>query len=347
MALLQQDFPLARYRLEWRATTPIRLPDYAGSMLRGGFGHALRSLSCMTRAKACDGCGLLAACPYPALFAPPAPGEHTLQKFSQVPVPYVIEPPEWGARVLAEGETFSFSMVLVGRALRELPLVILAWRRALGRGIGAGDGRAELVRAIHCGEAGETEIHRPENGVILDHERKVSLCGTAAPQAAQATLRFQTPLRLQHNGRALPPEKLDARTLLMALARRASLLAEFHCGAPLMDDFPALFTACAGIKEEKRLAWRDWTRYSSRQRQKMALGGVIGDWTLEGDLGPFLPLLRLGEWLHVGKETVFGLGHYTLAGDEAGHISQPGEIFRERNAQPLVQRQEKAPPQSA
>jgi hypothetical protein len=27
-------------------------------------------------------------------------------------------------------------MVLIGRALRELPLVILAWRRALARGIG-------------------------------------------------------------------------------------------------------------------------------------------------------------------------------------------------------------------
>jgi hypothetical protein len=36
------SFPLARYRFEWQAATPIRLPDYAGSMLRGAFGHALR-----------------------------------------------------------------------------------------------------------------------------------------------------------------------------------------------------------------------------------------------------------------------------------------------------------------
>lgn len=72
------DFPLARYRLEWRTTAPIRLPDYAGSMLRGAFGHALRSLACMTRAKTCEGCALLAGCPYPALFAPPAPAAHAL-----------------------------------------------------------------------------------------------------------------------------------------------------------------------------------------------------------------------------------------------------------------------------
>jgi hypothetical protein len=34
-------FPLARYRLDWQASTSLRLPDYSGSMLRGAFGHAL------------------------------------------------------------------------------------------------------------------------------------------------------------------------------------------------------------------------------------------------------------------------------------------------------------------
>lgn len=340
-------FPLARYRLEWRVTAPVRLPDYAGSLLRGAFGHALRSLACMTRAKACDGCDLISTCPYPALFAPPAPASHALQKFSQVPVPYVIEPPEWGAKVLAEGAVFSFNQVLVGRALRELPLVILAWRRALGRGIGAGDGRAELLRVVHCAEGGETEIHRPETGALLDHERKVSLRSTAVADARRATLRFHTPLRLQQNGRALPPGKLDARTLLMALARRASLLAEFHCGAPLIEDFAQLSAACAGLREEKRLAWRDWTRYSSRQQQKMALGGVVGEWALEGELAPFLQLLRLGEWLHVGKETAFGLGRYTLLAAGAEHISPPDGISREHETQPIAGKEEKPYPQSA
>ncbi len=339
--------PLARYRLEWQVTAPVRLPDYAGSMLRGAFGHALRSLACMTRTKTCDGCELIANCPYPALFAPPAPTAHALQKFSQVPVPYVIEPPEWGARVLAVGEVFSFNQVLIGSALRELPLVILAWRRALGRGIGTGEGKAELQRVVHCAETGETEIHRPDTGALLDHERKVSLRSTACAEAQRATLRFHTPLRLQQNGRALPPERLDARTLLMALARRASLLSEFHCGAPLIEDFPALSTACAGLREEKRLAWRDWTRYSSRQQQKMALGGAIGDWTLEGDLALFLPLLRLGEWLHVGKETAFGLGRYTLLDAGAEHISPPAGFSSGHIAQAFAGKEEKPYPQSA
>lgn len=320
--MIRATFPLARYRFEWRAVTRVRLPDYAGSMLRGAFGHALRQLACMTRQKECAGCPLLATCPYPAIFAPPPPAAHALQKFSAIPVPYVIEPPEFGSRLLAPGESFSFGIVLVGRALRELPLVILSWRRALARGVGAGDGTAELVNVVHCGTGGETEVHRPDTGVVADHEQSITLQPTADGGAIpdRAILHILTPLRLQQNGRALPPEKLDARTLLMALVRRANLLAEFHGDGPLAEDFSALLAACAEIRDEKRLVWRDWTRYSSRQQQKMVLGGVVGEWTLEGPLGPFARFLDLGQWLHVGKEAAFGLGRYHLA-DAQGDIS--------------------------
>ena len=307
-------FPLARYRLEFSVTRLVRLPDYAGSMLRGAFGHALRQIACMTRQKECAGCLLAASCPYPAIFAPLPPAAHELQKFSQIPVPYVIEPPAWGARELPVGATLDFHFVLVGRALRELPLAILAWRRALARGIGPSDGTAELVRVVHCDAAGgEAEIHNPGAGTILPHDQELSVGCAAEGNGAAVTLRFATPLRLQRNGHALPPEKLDARTLLMALVRRASLLAEFHGGGPLLSDFGALLQACASIRDEKRLVWRDWARYSSRQEQKMSLGGVVGDWTLRGDLAAFRPYLRLGEWLHVGKEAAFGLGKYSLS----------------------------------
>lgn len=307
-------FPLARYRFEWRAGSPVRIPDFAGSILRGAFGHALRQLACVTRQKECAGCPLITTCPYPGIFAPQPPPTHGLQKFSQIPVPYVIEPPPWGARVMETGEVFSFHVVLVGRALRELPLVILAWRRAFARGVGAGDGRADLLRVVLCGESAEREIHRPEFGTVDFHPQEIPFGSAAGDGAAvrSAKLEFTTPLRLQRNGRALPPEKLDARTLLMALVRRSSLLAEFHAERELTDDFAALLAATAGIEDDKQLEWRDWTRFSSRQHQKMTLGGVVGSWTICGPIAPFVPYLRLGEWLHVGKEAAFGLGKYAL-----------------------------------
>lgn len=317
------SFPVARYRFEFQTRQPIRLPDYAGSMLRGAFGHALRQLACMTRQKECTGCPLIGSCPYPAIFAPLPPATHSLQTFSQIPAPYVIEPPAWGSRVLAPGETLTFHHVLIGRALHELPLIILAWRRALARGVGAGDGTADLLRVVHCGAAGDEEIHRPEVGTIAAHQQVVlTVPQTDDALTSATTLRFETPLRLQQDGHALPPEKLQARTLLMALARRTSLLAEFHCEeGVLAADFAALRAACDEIREERKLTWLDWTRFSSRQQQKMALGGVIGTWRLEGQLAPFAALLQLGQWLHVGKEAAFGLGRYTLANCLPGDIS--------------------------
>ena len=128
--------PLARYRFHWRVSAPIHLPAYAGSMLRGAFGHALRRLACMTRQADCAACPLLHTCPYPGIFAPP-PVEHSLQRFSQMPAPYVIEPPAWGERTLEVGEALDFGVVLCGRGLRELPLVTLALRPALQAGVAA------------------------------------------------------------------------------------------------------------------------------------------------------------------------------------------------------------------
>ena len=308
-------FPLARYRFEFCVTRAVRLPDYAGSMLRGVFGRALRQLACMTRQPQCDGCPLSANCPYLAVFAPHSDGPHALQTFSRIPAPYIIEPPAWGARTLPEGSLLDFHMTLVGGALKELPLIVLAWQRALARGIGAGDGTADLLRVLHSplpAGAPEQAIYRPGAGAIDAHTQTVDAGAQDERPVTQITLCFTTPLRLQQNGHALSPERLTARALLMALIRRASLLSEFHAGAPLLTDFSALAARSAEIGDRRHLLWRDWTRYSSRQRQKMRLGGVLGDWTLAGELAPFIPFLRLGEWLHVGKEATFGMGGYTL-----------------------------------
>lgn len=41
--------PVARYRLTFRVNETIHFPEYAGSMIRGAFGRALRKIACMTR----------------------------------------------------------------------------------------------------------------------------------------------------------------------------------------------------------------------------------------------------------------------------------------------------------
>lgn len=314
--------PLARYRFQFTVTRPIHLPDWSGSLLRGAFGHALRRLACMTRAKDCAGCPLQNTCPYPAIFAPPAV-DHKIQRFSQPPAPYLIEPENWGARLLTAGDTLQFDMVLLGRALRELPLITLAWQQAAQRGLGPGDGTAELSTIQHLAHDGSTTpIFTANTNRLIEHD-------TSAPETPQTeaqdaiTLHLESPLRLQENGRALPPSRLGAQQLLMAAVRRASLMSEFHGNGAPNWDFKLLTQQAAAVNSEKDLKWQDWTRRSSRQQQTMQLGGVMGTWTLRGNIQPFLAALHLGQWLHVGKETVFGLGKYHLEQNSAFQQKSP------------------------
>jgi hypothetical protein len=124
-------------------------------------------------------------------------------------------------------------------------------------------------------------------------------------------LQFLTPTRLKFDGKLSP--KLEFHILIRNLLRRISLLSYFHCGEELVLDFKGLIESSKNIKVKKEnLSWFDWERYSNRQETKMKMGGFIGSITFEGDLESFLPFLTLGEYIHVGKGTSFGLGKYKV-----------------------------------
>ena len=308
-ASTRPPLPIARLHLTVRAEGPLQLPPYAGSMLRGAFGHALLALSPLPHT---DGkpCALHASCPYCQLFAAPPLPAHSLQKFSHMPQPYVIEPPTGGAQQLQAGQSFGFGLVLIGKALGLLPTVLQAWQRALRTGLGPQHTPCTLV-----------DIY-DENGTqrLLNKREQLSNLSTTLPPApalgTQATLHFCTPLRLQVQGKPVRAGQLTARDLLIALARRHQLLCDVHLGAAAPQyDFKTLVEQAQAVAlQAQDLHWFDWGRYSQRQKQEMQLGGLLGAVTLHGDLAPFAELLHFGQWLHVGKNASFGLGGYRLQG---------------------------------
>jgi hypothetical protein len=295
----------------FRMQDDLRLPEYAGSLLRGQFGAALRRIACMTGAPKCAGCPLYRTCPYPAIFEAPAPHSHVLQRFSQAPNPYVVEPPPLGLRRVPAGETFSFHIVLVGRALGQLPLIAYAFQRAFEHGIGRLRAKGR-IEEILCEQPGALQsVWDAERSCIGSHEQTLTV--PQSPDIGAITLRIATPLRLQNQGHPVSPERLRPRTLFTALLRRASLLFELHAGMPPVGaDASRLAAAAERLTDERSLQWKDWTRFSSRQKREMTLGGVIGEWKLSGDLDDLLPWFWLGQWLHVGKNATMGMGMYSL-----------------------------------
>lgn len=311
--LFSQPLPIARYRFTCSLDAPLWLPDYAGSMLRGVFGAALRRASCMTGLPRCAPCPLYRTCPYPALFETPPRETPLRQQFSQVPNPYIIEPPPLGARQVGSGEPLVFGMVLVGQdALRQLPLIVHAWQRALRHGLGRNRVPGQLQQVQWEGEECRLEtVFDSATPQVTEHVATVQWPKDLRPQ--RITLNIETPLRLQHQGSPLRPNQLDLRTLALASARRASLMLSLHAGLTPPDDLAQLLNEASQLSEDRSdLSWHDWTRYSSRQQQEMTLGGVIGRWSLQGAMAEIVPWLWLGQWLHLGKNSTMGMGRYRL-----------------------------------
>ncbi len=303
--------PLTRYRFRFKITHAFIVPDYAGSMLRGAFGHALKDICCIEKKANCQQCSRYRDCLYPAVFEAP-PQHHTLQKFNQIPNPYVIEPTQKNQTQYYVNDYYEFTMVLTGIALKQLALIVLAWERAFERGLSKYKGKGELFDVAMVDESHHCHIiYAQDNKTIEDHNTLLKLPKEKELDALK--LDFITPLRIQKKSKPLNSNNLAIRDILVTLARRVNLINEFHNQTVFIDDFSALITATADINMTSDLYWKDWTRYSNRQKQKMTLGGLMGSITIKGKLAPFIPILYLGQWLHFGKNSTFGMGHYQLS----------------------------------
>lgn len=139
--------------------------------------------------------------------------------------------------------------------------------------------------------------------------------------------------------------------LIRALLRRVSSLSYFYGGQRWELDYRGWIARAEAVQiSHADVRWVDRERYSTRQQRAMNLGGIVGEVTYTAEerrsggteeersggageqgngamhqstnlpdanvpsLGAFLPLLRLGELVHVGKAAVFGNGRFEVTG---------------------------------
>ena len=307
-----QNFRLARYRMTLTALSTITMPPYAGSTLRGGFGHAFRKMVCTQGPIDCKDCTLNAVCPYPYIFeTAPFEGAQQLRSYGDVPRPFVIDPLDTRGEY-RKGESFSFQLTLIGRAIDYLPYFLVSFRELGEMGIGKGRGRFQLAHVrTDEGESiydGDTQmVHNLNNSRGFDDIQRE----TESQPMDELTLRLITPARITHEG-ALT-DQLPFHVFWRRLIGRISALAYFHCGESLEMDFKGLIEKAMSVETTgSTLRWKDWTRYSSRQDRRMQLGGLVGRVKFAGDLAEFVPFVALGAFLHVGKNATFGLGKYRV-----------------------------------
>lgn len=320
------DFRIARYELVLEAGQQgLNLPVYKGSTLRGGFGNVFRRICCSQPTGQCSNCLVNQTCPYARIFEPsPPPDAVVLKKYSNIPRPFVIEPPLEEKTVYQPGEQLTFGLVLIGQAIAYLPYFVLAFKE-LGQ-IGLGKGRLPYtlreVRACLFGrgedaavyQAGHNRVLLVDNAVTLAELLQLSVNQRQCGIGHVISIDFCTPTRLKYD-QALVSD-LDFHVLIRNLLRRISTLYYFyHDQEPGSEnvDYRELTEAANEIKTTaSKLQLMDWERYSHRQDARVNMAGLVGEVSYEGKIEPFWPILVLGELIHVGKGCVFGLGKFEI-----------------------------------
>ena len=315
-----------QFNFRLTAKEPIILPAYKGSTFRGGFGYAFKRVVCAIRDKECPDCILKEKCIYSYVFETPPPSDtRIMRKYKSAPHPFVIEPPAEKRRGYKPGDEIQFGLTLIGRAIDYLPYFIYTFDELGKIGIGKGKAKYELKEVLCDGKTiydSETKTLKSFESVSLDVGIPTLEKGPVRPDLPgggeggffnkQLTLNFLTPTRIIFDGHLTLD--LEFHILIRNLLRRLSLLYYFHCnGDPSEWDFKGIIEQSKEIKvEEKNLRWYDRERYSGRQETRMKMGGLVGEITFEGDVEPFMPLIKAGEVFHVGKGTGFGLGKYRI-----------------------------------
>ena len=312
---------IAKYRFVLEPIEPMSLPPYKGATLRGGFGQAFKRMACSRPQPrgTCQGCPERDHCAYSYVFETPVPPDsEVLRTHSAVPRPFVFEPPLDDKTEYGLGDALAFGLVLIGRGIDYLPYFILAFKALGDVGLGRGRARFRLKQAWAQDPLGpwETLVYDGPSDALRNVEMTAGIAEIEGAAAALPdhglSVRFLTPTRLKHAGKMAREPTFDV--LVRALLRRISSLYYFHCGERWEADYKGLIDLAQKVETVEAAAhWQVWERYSSKQKQRIDMGGVVGRLRYAGPLADFRHLLVLGSVVHAGKGCVFGNGKYTVS----------------------------------
>ncbi len=284
-----------------------RVSQSWGVTLRGGFGAALRAVSCSQSRGDCRDCILAGRCPYGYVFETPVqPGAAVMRKYTHAPHPFVFGLPDTLPQAVDAGASVEIGLTLIGRGNDYFPYFVLALQELGQRGLGRDQVRFDVVSA-DC--AADSDGAEP----ALRGGKCAACRGVSVPirvgdaEVSRVAVEFASPVLVRHQGR--PAREISFALLISNILRRADLLSAFHGDGQLSLDAPALVRSAREVATaDDRTHWSSRDRFSRRQNRTMPLEGLQGRLAFAGPIGPFLPILQAGERIHVGRNTSFGLG---------------------------------------
>lgn len=297
------NFKLSKYTFNLIAHEDMMLPTNKASTLRGGFGNIFKKLNCINKQrKKCISCPVQNTCAYAYVFE--------TSEYSQKPRPYIIEVPFNDKRNYKKGETIKFKIVLLGKATNYLPHFIFSFIELGKKGLTKNNYKFTLDKVFDIDNKlifADNQII--EKGRILTWQDIID--NTKLNIQDKLTLNFVTPLRISYYKKLV--SDITFELLMKKLTKRINDIYKYHCETSNQIDYKELIKNAKNIEVSfNNLKWKDWTRYSNRQKKTMLFGGLLGNITFKGNFEEFLPYLLLGSFIHVGKNCTFGQGKYEI-----------------------------------
>ena len=278
-----------------------RLPEYLGSTIRGIMGHCFRDLVCSEQNRKCFTCDRQYDCPYVFNYC------NTRGEGGAVN-PFVLYPHTQGKKEWEPGDVCIFDLTLFGQAALHPEIFIEALKRMEKKGWGAERLAFRLQRII---DLDSKELIYACNRTWLDNVGHYTM-KIREKNAGMALIVFDTPVRIVSGGKVCSELPFDL--FLRFLMGRFALMTQAFTDFVMQWNQEEMLKKAAEIKvvEQK---WKkiEFTRYSMNQKEgRLELPAQIGWVMYEGDLSDFIPYLEVGQYLHVGKNTTIGFGHYHI-----------------------------------
>jgi len=265
------------HKISVRLQSDLKPPYFTGSMLRGAFGYTLKQVTCINPSYQCDGCFAMEKCLYYHFYE-----KQNLQHSYR----FDIE---------LNKKSFDFSLYLFGESCSSLPYVLSSLEKALKQN---GIGRDRITFNDFQIDVNGVNVYR--DGTFL-HQVEISpLTLNVNDHVSNLKIKLLTPLRMKR-GNELEYNKISIDQILRSIFQRYMRLYENKEVFSL--DYRPEYETCIKLLEYKPLY-----RKSSRQNRSMVMDGVIGEMAVTGLDKRSYELLKIGEIIGVGKQTVFGMG---------------------------------------
>lgn len=337
------DFSFCRLIVRFEVLKPVLLPPYSGSTIQGWLGNLMNQVKYDKEREDCQACPVQFDCRHKIirdyLIRPPAIHPliyHHIQDIPEsehydlnYPAPVIIEPVDSGLKM--PGTELKLEMIIVGRALNYIQFLLCVLKCASLYEIGEKyDGVGGLIKTLEVSDDTGNLIMRnatifPDSACTLYDISSIRADLSSLIHTSNDNLKigmyFVTPFQYKHDQK-LNPLINNFDILFKLLVRRLRYLSLYTriidkemC--KLLFDAPESYGKLANnISCENRLEDFRWNKYSSTSAQRYDIDGKIGKIILRGDLKPFLLIIKLAEYFHIGRKTNYGMGRYILEIEE-------------------------------